>query len=68
MIVVNTLFVTLTPLREWVVCFDVFGTPIALGAFDIAGLLILLVLIAIYFNNFRNDAKGYAEVDPVKPF
>jgi hypothetical protein len=66
MIVVNTLFATIAPLREWTVCFDVFGTPLALGAFDIAGLLILVVLVIIYLNNFRSDAIGYAEVDPVR--
>jgi hypothetical protein len=68
MIVVNTMFIALAPLREWVVCFDVFGTPLALGAFDIAGLIILAVLVTIYFNNFRSDARGYAEVDPVRRF
>lgn len=68
MIVVNTLFATIAPLREWAVCFHVFGTPIALGAFDIVGLIILVVLIIIYLNNFRMDAKTYAQIDPVKPY
>ena len=68
MIVVNTLFATIAPLRNWVVCFDVFGMPIALGAFDIAGLIIAVVLVAIYLNNFYNDARGYAELDPLKPY
>ena len=68
MIVVNALFATIAPLRNWAVCFDVFGTPIALGAFDIAGIIIAVVLVAIYLSNFYNDAKGYAEVDPAKPF
>ena len=66
MIVVNTLFATIAPLREWIVCFDVFGTPLALGAFDIVGLFILVVLIVIYLNNFRSDAISYAEVDPLR--
>lgn len=68
MIVVNALFATIAPLRNWAVCSDVFGTPIALGAFDIAGIIIAVVLVAIYLSNFYNDAKGYAEVDPAKPF
>lgn len=68
MVVVNTLFATIAPLRNWTVCFDVFGTPIALGAFDFAGLIIAVVLAVIYLNNFYTDAKGYAEVDPVKPY
>jgi hypothetical protein len=68
MMVVNTLFATIAPLREWTVCFDVFDTPIALGAFDIAGLIILVVLVAIYLDNFYRDLKGYEEIDPVKPY
>lgn len=68
MIVVNTLFATLAPLCEWVVCFDVFGTPLALGAFDIAGLIILVVLVIIYLNNFCHDLKVYEEIDPMKPY
>ena len=68
MIVVNTLFATIAPLREWVVCFDVFGTSFALGAFDIIGLVILVVLSIIYLNNLYNDAEEYAEIDSVKPY
>ena len=68
MIVVNTLFATIAPLREWAVCFDVFGTSFALGAFDLIGLVILVVLVIIHLNNFYHDLKGYEKMDPVKPF
>ncbi len=68
LIVANTLFATITPLRQWSVCFCVFGTPLALGAFDIIGCVILVALITIYLDNLRKDAKGYADIDPVKPF
>ena len=68
MIVVNTLFATIAPLREWAVCFRVFGAPIALGAFDIIGLIILVLLVVIHLNNFYHDLKGYEKMDPVKPF
>lgn len=68
MIVVNTLFVTIAPLREWMVRFTVLDTPITFGAFDFVGLAILVVLVIIHLNNFKEDAKGYAEIDPVKPF
>ena len=68
MIVVNTLFATIAPLREWAVCFDVFGTPIAFGALDIVGLIILVVLVIIHLSNFSRDLKGYEKMDPVKPF
>lgn len=68
MIVVNTLFATIAPLREWAVCFDVFGTSFALGAFDIIGLVILVMLSVIYLHNLYNDAEEYAEIDSVKPY
>ena len=68
MIVVNTLFVTIVPLREWGITFSILSTPIIFGAFDFIGLAILAVLIIIHLNNFKHDAKEYAELDPVKPF
>ena len=68
MIVVNTLFATITPLREWSLHFTVAHTSIVLGMLDFVGLAILTVLTAIYLNNFKHDAKEYAALDPVKPF
>lgn len=68
MIIVNTLFVSIAPLREWAVHFTLLKTPITFGAFDFIGLVILIVLIIIHLNNFKQDAKSYAELDPAKPF
>lgn len=68
MIMVNSLFALIAPLREWGVHFAVFGLPIRLGAFDFIGLVILVVLTIIYLNNFVHDAKEYAKLDPAKPF
>ena len=68
MIVVNTLFAFITPLREWTTSFTIANTSISLGAFDIIGLFILIVLIIIYLNNFKHDAETYAKLDPVKPY
>lgn len=68
MIVVNTLFIFANSLREWSVNFTVAGVSVAFGVFDFIGLAILLVLVLIYLNNFKHDAKEYAELDPVKPF
>ena len=68
MIVVNTLFVTIVPLREWGITFSILSTPIIFGAFDFIGLAILAILSIIHINNFKHDAKEYAELDPVKPF
>ena len=68
MIVVNTLFATIVPLREWGVTFSILNTSIIFGAFDFIGLAILAILSIIHLNNFKHDAKEYAELDPVKPF
>ncbi len=68
MIIVNTLFATIAPLREWAVQFTVLYTPITFGAFDFVGLAILIVLIVIHLSNFKHDADAYAKLDPVKPF
>ena len=68
MIVVNTLFATIPPLREWSMHFTLANTPITLGALDLVGLAILTVLIAIHLTGFKHDAKEYAALDPVKPF
>ncbi len=68
MIVVNTLFIFANSLREWSVNFTVAGVSVTFGVFDFIGLAILLVLVLIYLNNFKHDAKEYAELDPVKSF
>lgn len=68
MIIVNTLFATITPLREWSLQLSIAYTPITLGALDLVGTTILIVLIVIHLNNFKQDAKEYAALDPVKPF
>ena len=68
MIVVNTLFATIPSLREWAVGFMLFGNPIAFGAFDFVGLIILIVLIVIHLGNFKRDADAYAKLDPMKSF
>lgn len=68
MILINTLFIAVAPLREWSIVFQVAGVSVTFGAFDFIGLAILVILVLIYLNNFKEDAKEYAEIDPVKPF
>ena len=63
----NTLFALITPLRMWAMHFTLFGTSITFGAFDFVGLIILVVLLLIYLNNFKHDAETYAKLDPAKP-
>lgn len=66
MIVVNTLFIYIAPLREYALTVNVLGTDIILGSFDFVGLAILFVLVAIHLSNFAGDAKGYSKIDPLK--
>ena len=66
MIIVNTLFIYIAPLREYALTVNVLGTDIILGSFDIVGLAILFVLVAIHLSNFAGDAKAYSKIDPLK--
>lgn len=68
MIGVNTLFYFIAPLREWTMHFAFARISITLGAFDLVGLFVLVVLCIIYLNNFVHDAEGYAKIDPEKPY
>lgn len=66
MIAVNTLFIYVKSLREFVVNVNILGTDVALGSFDFVGLAILMILSIIHLENFATDAKGYARTDPLK--
>lgn len=68
MIAVNTLFSLIDPLRTWSFPLTLSHRTIHLGALDIVGLIILIVLGLIYVNNFMHDAKEYAKADPEKPY
>lgn len=64
--IVNTLFIFIAPLREFSTEFSVLGTSVCFGAFDFIGCALLLILLVIHIHNFVNDAKGYAKIDPLK--
>lgn len=66
MIVVNTLFIYVTPLRAFSMTVDVLGNDVVIGSFDFIGMAILIVLVVIHINNFAGDAKWYARIDPLK--
>jgi hypothetical protein len=53
------------PLQTFSVTCDVFGKSIALGSIDLAGIVILAILVVIYLVTIINDAKGYAKIDPM---
>ncbi len=64
-IIVNTLFIFIKPLREFVARFTIFGQRVSLSAMDIFGLVILAVLTVIYITTIISDARGYAKADPM---
>lgn len=66
MILVNTLFIYMVPLRRFMTSFQFLNTVTELGAFDYIGIFILLVLIVIYVRNFVGDTKSYAKIDPLR--
>ena len=42
-----------------------FGKEIELHSLDVAGIVILAILLVIYFVTIISDAKGYAKMDPM---
>lgn len=66
MIIINTVFIYIRPLRDFSLDVNVFGNEMILGSFDFVGIAILLILSIIYIHNFITDASGYAKIDPLK--
>lgn len=65
-IIANTLFVLVTPLRDFSAEVSLFGRAVTLQALDFAGLFVLLLLLVIYFSTIIADARYYAKIDPRK--
>lgn len=68
MIIINTCFIYIKALREFAFDINILGKTLSFGAFDIAALVILVLLIIFYLSTLISDAKGYAKIDPVKHF
>lgn len=66
MMIVNTLFIYVAPLRTFVAHVRILGMDVPLGSFDFIGLAIFVILVIIYLQNFICDARSYAKVDPLK--
>lgn len=65
MIVINTLFATIRPLREFSHEFMFLGHEFCFGALDYIGMVIVVALAIIHLTTVRKDIKGYAEMDPM---
>lgn len=65
MILINTLFATISPLREVSHSFVIFGSEFTFKALDYIGIAIVIILAMMHLTTVRNDIKGYAEIDPM---
>ena len=64
-IMINTLFVLIRPLREFSHSFLLFGHEVELEALDYIGIVIILILIILHLTTIIQDARDYAEIDPM---
>ena len=65
MILINTLFATISPLREFSHSFVIFGSELTFKALDYIGIAIVIILAMMHLTIVHNDIKGYAESDPM---
>ena len=65
MILVNTLFILIRPVREFSHSFTLCGHEFTFRALDYIGICIVLVLALMHLTTVRHDIKGYAEIDPM---
>lgn len=65
-IIVNTCFIFIRPLREFLWTPTLLGTDFAFTVMDIVGIVIALILAVFYTVNLIQDARYYAKVDPRK--
>jgi phosphatidylglycerophosphate synthase len=66
MIIINTIYIYSTTLRNFSVAVEVFGREISLKSLDIVGISVTIILFIMYFYEIFNDAKEYAVIDPLK--
>ena len=64
-ILMNTLFIFVRPLREFSVSTRILGQDLSLGVLDLAGIVILVALLAAYFVSIIRDAREYAKKEPL---
>ena len=65
MIIINSLFALIRPLREFSHSFTLCGHNFTFGALDYIGIAIVVVLAAIHLTTISKDLKDYAKMDPM---
>ena len=68
LIIINTLYIFVKPLREHSWNLSLFGRDFTLGAFDYAGIVIVAMLALVYVVTILKDLAEYARIDPPKPW
>ena len=66
MIIINTIFIYSEHIREFIIHIKFFDRQLSLASMDIVAIAMIIILFAIYFHDIIHDAKGYAEIDPLK--
>ena len=62
----NTLFILIRPLRQFVTSVSLFGTVVELKAMDLVALGIIAILLLIHVVTVFTDARDYSKMDPKK--
>ena len=66
MILINTSFALIRPLRELSLSFTMCGHEFVFGALDYIGIVIVVILALMHLTTVFNDIKGYAKIDPMQ--
>jgi len=65
MIIVNTLFATIQPIREFTHEVVLCGYGFSLSAMDYVGIVVVIILVLMHLITVYHDLKGYAIMDPM---
>jgi hypothetical protein len=65
MIIINTIFALIRPLRDFSHSFALCGYTFTFGALDYIGILIIIILALMHLTTVRKDIKDYAKIDPM---
>lgn len=65
MIIINTLFALIRPLRDFSSSINICGHEMTFGALDYIGIVIIIILALMHLTTVLKDIKDYAEMDPM---
>ena len=65
MIITNTIFVLIRPLREFSINLNICGNEIIFKALDLIGIVIIIILSLMHLTTVCKDIRDYAKMDPM---